>query len=144
MVRCQRDIVKSMKAETPVIRSSTHNLLLQWMEYQLLQLPLVEPKHDFAKLYQSIFNDLIRKKYIWLERSMCFESSFSRIPVHIVSCESRYTGLPYRYVSLWQNIVHRDVPMNHYTPTTRLPPALTGKICMTCGTLTSQVQNQSW
>ena len=37
-VRCQRDVMSSMKAETPVIRSPAHNLLLQWMEYLLLQL----------------------------------------------------------------------------------------------------------
>ena len=29
-VRCQRDVMSSMKAETPVIRSPAHNLLLQW------------------------------------------------------------------------------------------------------------------
>ena len=52
-VRCQRDVMSSMKAETPVIRSTAHNLLLQWMEYLLLQLPLIEPKRDFAELYQS-------------------------------------------------------------------------------------------
>ena len=51
-VRCQRDPVSSMKTETPVIRSTAHNLLLQWMEYLLLQLPLVGGKHDFAQLFQ--------------------------------------------------------------------------------------------
>ena len=40
-VRCQRDVMSSMKEETPVIRSPVHNLLLQWMEYLLLQLPLL-------------------------------------------------------------------------------------------------------
>ena len=40
-VRCQRDVMSSMKAETPVIRSPAHNLLLQWMEYLLLQLPML-------------------------------------------------------------------------------------------------------
>ena len=40
-VRCQRDVMSSMKAETLVIRSPTHNLLLQWMEYLLLQLPML-------------------------------------------------------------------------------------------------------
>ena len=51
-VRCQRDAVSSMKTETPVIRNTVHNLLFQWMEYLLLQLPLVERKHDFAQLFQ--------------------------------------------------------------------------------------------
>ena len=67
IVRCHRDVVSSMKAETPVSRSTVHNLLLQWMKYLLLKLPLVEPKHDFAVLYQSISINLIRKKHVfWL------------------------------------------------------------------------------
>ena len=48
----QREAVRSMKTETPVIRSTAHNLLLQWMEYLLWQLPLVGRKHDFAQLFQ--------------------------------------------------------------------------------------------
>ena len=61
LLRCQRDVMSSMKADTPVIRSTAHNLLLQWMEYLLLQLSMIEPKRDVAELYQSISINLIRK-----------------------------------------------------------------------------------
>ena len=71
--------------QTPVIRSTAYNLLLQWMEYLLLQMPLVEPKCDFVELCQNISISLIRK-------SLRFDWSFSRIPVHIVSYELWYTG----------------------------------------------------
>ena len=57
--------LSSMKAETPVIRSTAHNLLLQWIEYLPLQLPLVEPKRDFTELYQSISINLIIKKHVF-------------------------------------------------------------------------------
>ena len=87
-VRCQRDTVSSMKTETPVIRSTAHNLLLQWMEYLLLQLPLVGRKHDFAQFFQ-VYIRLFPST--WSEK-MCFDWSFSRIVMHIVSCESRYDG----------------------------------------------------
>ena len=50
-----KEVVSSMKADTPVIRSTVHSLLLQWMEYLLLELQLVEPKHNFAELYQNTF-----------------------------------------------------------------------------------------
>ena len=44
--------MSSMKAETPVIRSPAHNLLLQWMEYLLPTTTAdVEPRRDFAELY---------------------------------------------------------------------------------------------
>ena len=67
-VRCQWNIVNSMKAETPEIRRTGHNLLLQWMEYLLLQLPLVESKHDFAELNTKLFPSIwSEKKYVfWL------------------------------------------------------------------------------
>ena len=64
-VTSQRDVMSSMKAEMSVIRSTAHNLLLQWIEYLLLQLLLVEPRRDFAELYQGISINLIRKR-------MCF------------------------------------------------------------------------
>ena len=64
-VTCQMDVMSSMKAGTPVIRSTAQNLLLQWMELLLLQLPLVEPKRDFAELYHSISINLIRKMYVF-------------------------------------------------------------------------------
>ena len=84
-VRRQRDDMSSMKAETPVIRSPGNNLLLQWMEYLLLQLPMLS--QDVTLLsYIRVFPS------IWSEKTMCFNSSRSRIPVYIVSCESRYTG----------------------------------------------------
>ena len=64
-VRCQRDVMSSMKAETPVIRSPAHNLLLQWMEYILLQLPMLS--QDVTLLsYIRVFPS------IWSEKSMCF------------------------------------------------------------------------
>ena len=74
-VRCQRDIVCGIKIENPVIRSTTHNLLLQWMENLLLQLLLVEQKHGIANLYQSICNLIKKKKYalcLILSRNTCF------------------------------------------------------------------------
>ena len=49
----------------PVIRSTVHNLLLQWMENLLLPQPLVEPKHDFAEF--DYFHQFQQKKYVlWL------------------------------------------------------------------------------
>ena len=63
-VRCQRDVMSSMKAETPVIRSPAHNLLLQWMEYLLLQLPMLS--QDVTLLsYIRVFPS------IWSEKTMC-------------------------------------------------------------------------
>ena len=64
-VRCQRDVMSSMKAETPVIRSPAYNLLLQWMEYLLLQLPMLS--QDVTLLsYIRVFPS------IWSKKSMCF------------------------------------------------------------------------
>ena len=58
--------MSSMKAEISVIRGTAHNLLLQWIEFLLPQLLLVEPKRDFAESYQGISINLISK-------SMCFD-----------------------------------------------------------------------
>ena len=54
--------MSSMKAETLVIRSTVHNLLLQWMEYLLLQLWLVEPKHDFDEFISEYFHQSDQEK----------------------------------------------------------------------------------
>ena len=64
-VRCQRDVMSSMKAETPVIRSPAHNLLLQWMECLLLQL-LMLSKDVISLCYIRVFPS------IWSEENMCF------------------------------------------------------------------------
>ena len=64
-VRCQKDVMSSMKAETPVIRSAAHNLLLQWMGYLLLQLPLIELNSAF--LYIRVLPS------IWSEKRICFD-----------------------------------------------------------------------
>ena len=53
-VGCQKDIISSMKAETPLIWSTTQNLLLQQMECLLPQLPLVEPKPNLPS-YIRVF-----------------------------------------------------------------------------------------
>ena len=68
--------------QTPVIRSAAHNLLLPWMEYLLLQMPLVGRKHDFAQLFQVYIRLL---PSTWPEKNMCFDWSFSRIVMHIHS-----------------------------------------------------------
>ena len=65
-VRCQRDVMSSMKAETPLIRSPAHIRLLQWMEYLLLQLPMLS--QDVTLLsYIRVFPS------IWSEKTMCFK-----------------------------------------------------------------------
>ena len=59
-VRCQRDVMSSMKAETPVIRSPAHNLLLQWMEYLLLQLPMLSQDvtlMSYIRVFPSIWSE---------------------------------------------------------------------------------------
>ena len=87
-VRCQRDIMSCMKAVTPVIRSTAHKLLLQWMEHLLLQLLLVEPKHEFPKFYQIMSINLIWKKYVFLFvifKNAC-ASSFMWFVIHWVCC----------------------------------------------------------
>ena len=67
-VRCQRDVMSSMKTETPVIRSPAHNLLLQWMEYLLLQLPMLS--QDVTLLsYIRVFPS------IWSEKKVCVSIS---------------------------------------------------------------------
>ena len=108
-VRCQRDVMSSMKAETPVIRSPTHNLLLQWMEYLLLQLPMLS--QDVTLLsYIRVFPS------IWSEKSMCFNKSRSRIPVYsflwiAVHWVCRIDTNRSDKISM-----HRDAPVNRYTP----------------------------
>ena len=81
-VRCHRDVMSSMKAETPVIRSPAHNLLLQWMEYLLLQLPMLS--QDVTLLsYITVFLS------IWSEITVFQLVSFKNTCVY---SESRYTG----------------------------------------------------
>ena len=46
-------VMSSMKAETCDQEHRTY-LLLTWMEYLLLQLPLVDTKPDFVELYQYL------------------------------------------------------------------------------------------
>ena len=66
--------MSSMKAETPVIRSTTHNLLLQWMEYLLLERLLVEqnvtlPHFDQKKKYVFwliLFKNTYVFSFIWI------------------------------------------------------------------------------
>ena len=103
-IRCQSDVMSSMKAETPVIRSTVHNLLLKWIEYLPQQLLLGESKCTFAELYQSISINLIRKMYVSI-------NPFQRTPVHIVSYESRYIGsaISIRIVvtKYWCTTMHR-------------------------------------
>ena len=51
-VRCQRDVMSSMKAETPVIRSPAHNLLLHPVDgVPTTTTTDVEPRCEFAELY---------------------------------------------------------------------------------------------
>ena len=112
-VRCQRDAVSSMKTETPVIRSTAHNLLLQWMEYLLLQLPLVGRKHDFAQLFQ-VYIRLFPST--WSEKNMfwlilfknSYAYSFMWIAIQWVCCIDTYRSdkIP----------MHRDASANRYTP----------------------------
>ena len=112
--------MSSMKAEAPVIRSAAHNLLLQWMEYLLLQLPLVEPKRNFDELYQRISINLIRKKHVfWL---ILFKNT------SIVSCESWYIGsavsMHIVVTKYWYIAMHRWIvaPLVNIMPADALAP----------------------
>ena len=109
-VRCQRDVMSSMKAETPVIRSPAHNLLLQWMEYLLLQLPMLSQDVtllSYIRVFPSIWSE---KKYVF--QLVSFKNtcvySFLWIAIHWVrsidtNCSDKIS-------------MHRDAPVNRYTP----------------------------
>ena len=113
-VRRQRDVVSNMKAQTPVIRSTMHNLLLYWMEYLPFQLLLFETKLDFAELYQSqsISINLIIKKYVlWLWFTLFKNTcayNFKWIVIHWVCRIDTYHSD--------KRSVHRDALVNRYTP----------------------------
>ena len=96
--------MSSMKEDTPVIRSTAHNLPLQ---YPLLQLQLAEPKCDFAELYQSISINLIIKKVFWLILFNTCAYSFMWIVIHWIHCIDTYHS---DKIS-----VHRNGPVNRYT-----------------------------
>ena len=103
------DIMSCMKAVTPVIMSTAHKLLLQWMEHLLLQLLLVEPKHEFPKFYQIMSINLIWKKYVLLFvifKNAC-ASSFMWFVIHWVCCIDTYHK---DKIS-----VCRNAPVNRYT-----------------------------
>ena len=137
-VRRQRDDMSSMKAETPVIRSPAHNLLLQWMEYLLLQLPMLS--QDVTLLsYIRVFPS------IWSEKTMCFNSSRSRIPVYIVSCESRYTGFA---ISIRIVVTkYRCIAMHRWIVTPLLFSSISYSIIQWLSVILTNViliQNQQW
>ena len=50
-VRCQRDVMSSMKAETPVIRSPAHNPATPVDGVPTTTTANVEPRRDFVELY---------------------------------------------------------------------------------------------
>ena len=109
-VRCQRDVMSSMKAETPVIRSPAHNLLLQWMEYLLLQLPMLSQDVtllSYIRVFPSIWSE---KKYVF--QLVSFKNtcvySFLWIAIHWVR---RIDTNRSDKISM-----HRDAPVNRYTP----------------------------
>ena len=109
-VRCQRDVISSMKAETPVIRSPAHNLLLQWMEYLLLQLPMFSQNVtllSYIRVFPSIWSE---KNYVF--QLVSFKNtcvySFLWIAIHWVC---RIDTNRSDKISM-----HRDAPVNHYTP----------------------------
>ena len=87
-----------------------YNLLIQWMEYLPLQLPLVEPQRDFAELYQSISINLIRKKYVlwFIFAKNTYAYSFMWLEQHWVCHIDRYHSD--------KMLVHRDALVNRYTP----------------------------
>ena len=113
-VRCQRDVISSMKAETPVIRSTAHNLLLRTMEYLVLLLLLAGPKFYFVELCQSISINRIIKKYVfWL---ILFKNTYAYSFMRIeIPCVCHF----YMYHSD-KISVHRDAPVNRYTPKQKL------------------------
>ena len=81
--------MSSMKTETPVIRSLAHNLLLQWMEYLLLQLPMLSQDVtllSYIRVFPSIWSE---KKYVF--QLVLFKNT--------VSVNQDTKGLPYRYES---------------------------------------------
>ena len=109
-VRCQRDVMSSMKAETPVIRSPAHNLLLQWMEYLLLQLPMLSQDVtllSYIRVFPSIWSE---KNYVFQldsYKNTCVYS-FLWIAIHWVC---RIDTNRSDKISM-----HRDAPVNRYTP----------------------------
>ena len=110
-VRCQRDVMSSMKAETPVIRSPARNLLLQWMEYLLLQLPMLSQDVTLLsciRVFPSVWSE---KNYVFLLvlfKNVCVYS-FLWIAIHWVC---RIDTNRSDKISM-----HRDTPVNRYTPT---------------------------
>ena len=109
-VRCQRDVMSSMKADTPVIRSPAHNLLHQWMEYLLLQLPMLSQDVtllSYIRVFPSIWSE---KNYVFqlvsLKNTCVY--SFLWIAIHWVC---RIDTNRSDKISM-----HRDAPVNRYTP----------------------------
>ena len=79
------------------------------MEYLLLQLLLVDTKHDFVELYQSIYINLVWKKYVFwliLLKNNC-AYSFMWIVIYWVPRIDTYHGD--------KTLMHRDAPVNRYT-----------------------------
>ena len=109
-VGCQRDVMSSMKAETPVIRSPAHNLLLQWMEYLLLQLLMLSqdvPLLSYIRVFPSIWSE---KNYVF--QLVSFKNtcaySFLWIAIHwVCRIDTNHSD---------KISMHRDAPVNRYTP----------------------------
>ena len=113
-VRCQRGVMSSMKAETPVIRSPAHNLLLQWMEYLLLQLPMLSQDMtllSYIRVFPSIWSEKNYMVQLVSFKNTCVYS-FMWIAIHWVC---RIDTNRSDKISM-----HRDAPVNRYTPTGKL------------------------
>ena len=108
-VRCQRDVMSSMKAETPVIRSPAHNLLLQWMEYLLLKLPMLS--QDVTLLsYIRVFPS------IWSEKNYVFQLvSFKNTCVYSFLWITKHWVCRIDTNRSDKISMHRDAPVNGYT-----------------------------
>ena len=106
----KRDVMSSMKAETPVIRSPAHNLLLHWIEYLLLQRPMFSQNVtllSYIRVFPSIWSE---KNYVF--QLVSFKNtcvySFLWIAIHWVC---RIDTNRSDKISM-----HRDAPVNRYTP----------------------------
>ena len=110
-VRCQRDVMSSMKAEMPVIRSPAHNLLLQWMEYLLLQLPMLSQDVtllSYNRVFPSIWSEKNYVLLLVLFKNACVYS-FLWIAIHWVC-----------HIDMNRSdkiSMYRDTTVNRYTPT---------------------------
>ena len=142
--------MSSMKAETPVIRSTAQNLLLHWAD----GVPTTTTADDWTKTWlcwvisEYFHQSDQKKKYVFrliLFKNTCVYS-FLWIAIHWVCRIDRNRS---DKIS-----VHRDAPLNHYTPINSLRPAdviwhlrywpTSVQVMACCLMASSHYMNHSW